>query len=455
MASSLLGMGVDLARRHRIAVERLALRRLPLAIVVLILFLATSLPIELYYYPGRLGPYLAVYAVELVVSLAAWVAARRRRRQARAVATAWAAAMALCICSYYPLVDGDAAIAIAALICLIAAMPAMLPFDARHQLAFASVAALGFFGIVAWGVPASLPWPYLFVAYVAVVVVCTIGADSATRTRWEAAEREASLHHTQEHLRLALARAEAAVAMRSRLVANVSHELRTPLNVIVGYADMMIDTPADAPLVAETAGRVRAQAVLLEALISDLLDMSRLSAGRVDVTIEEIDVEALLADVADRTRLLVRGRPITVAVECGVERCRTDPRRLGQILTNLVTNAAKFTRAGRITISARRRGERVEFAVADTGCGIPPGMHDAIFHAFEQVSPSRDGTRGIGLGLAIVQQLTDLLGGTVSVTSEVGMGATFTVSLPAGGLGRGAGRRTSPAQAPGAVPSAA
>jgi signal transduction histidine kinase len=446
---------VELRRRHRIAVERLALRRLPLAIMVLMLFLGASLPVELYYYPGRLGPYLAVYAAELAVSLAAWVAARRRRRQARAVATAWAAAMALCICSYYPLVDGDAAIAIAALICLIAAMPAILPFDARHQLAFASVAALGFFGIVVSGIPASLPWPYLFIAYVAVVVVCTIGADSATRARWEAAEREARLQHTQEHLRLALGRAEAAVAMRSRLVANVSHELRTPLNVIVGYADMLIDTPEDASMVAETAGRIRAQAVVLEALISDLLDMSRLAAGRVDVTVEEIDVGGLLADVAERTRLLVRGRPVTVAVECSVERFRTDPRRLGQILTNLVSNAAKFTRAGRITISARPRGERVELTVADTGSGIPAAMHDTIFHAFEQVSPSRDGTRGIGLGLAIVRQLTDLLGGTVTVASELGAGATFTVSLPDGSAARGPARKPSPGPASGVVPSAA
>lgn len=421
---------MDLRRQHREALEQLAFRRLPLAMGVIVAFVGWALPIELYLYPDRLRPYLAVYAVELLVCAVAWLAARRWSRYARLIATAWGAVLGVCVAAYYPLVRGDANVAMAALICLVAAIPAVLPFGVGHQLAFGGACALGFFGVLASGLPTSIPWQYSFVAFLAVLTTSSIGARSLSQFRWEAFEREAILRQAHDQLRTALGRAQDAVELRSRLVANVSHELRTPLNVIVGYADMLVDA-GDAATVADTVPRIRDYAVSLEALVNDLLDLSRLTCGKVPVSVEDVALAPLLDDVARGARAICDDKPVQVVVACDLARLRTDPMRLRQILNNLATNAAKFTDRGTIEVRAREEGNAAVFEVRDTGRGIPTAQHEAIFAAFEQLVPDHAGkSGGVGLGLAIVRQLTDLLGGTVTVTSTVGHGATFAVRLP-------------------------
>src|SRR6185436_382457 len=116
-----------------------------------VLFIGGALPIELYFYPGRLAAYLAVYAVELVVCGIAWGAARRWPSHARAIASAWGALLGLCVAAYYPIVQADATLAMAALICLVTAIPATLPFGAWHQLTFGLACAASLFGILLWG----------------------------------------------------------------------------------------------------------------------------------------------------------------------------------------------------------------------------------------------------------------------------------------------------------------
>jgi signal transduction histidine kinase len=293
-----------------------------------------------------------------------------------------------------------------------------------------TVCTVGFVALIASGARSSLPWPYLVVALLAVGSLSTIGATSLVGYRLEALHRETVLRQAHENLRLALARAESAVEMRSRLVANVSHELRTPVNVIVGYADMVLDAASDEQLVRSLTRRIREYAVSLDTLISQLLDLSRLSFGKVDLAIETIDLPRMLEDVAHDGRLLTRGRPVSVIAECDVREVATDPMRLRQILNNLVTNAARAPASGRIVIAGRSQGDWLVLTVSDTGCGIPPEKHDAIFDAFEQIGSNASGSGGIGLGLAIVRQLTDLLGGTIAVTSTPGFGSTFTVRLP-------------------------
>jgi len=210
------------------------------------------------------------------------------------------------------------------------------------------------------------------------------------------------------------------VQFRSRLVASVSHELRTPINVIVGYADVLRDPEAEHDLVIDAAGRIREYAVSLQALVSDLLDLSRLSCAPIELTVTEFAIDAFLEEVAEGAR----------RVECGVPRWRTDQLRLRQVLNNLATNAAKFTHAGEIVIRARARRGWISFEVSDSGCGIAEDQQERIFSAFEQVAPAREGGGGIGLGLAIVRQLCDVLGGSVTVTSAPGRGSTFVVLLP-------------------------
>jgi signal transduction histidine kinase len=197
---------------------------------------------------------------------------------------------------------------------------------------------------------------------------------------------------------------------------------------------MLLDEQTDTPTARHLIGRVREKAIQLDELISQLLDLSRLSCGRLERSVGDLDVPGLLEDVADGTRRLLGRRPIRVRVECGVGRLRSDPVRVRQILSNLATNAAKFTARGEIRFVARPAPGGVVLEVHDTGCGIPADKHESIFGAFEQVSPSggatSPGSGGIGLGLAIVKQLSDLLDGSVEVASEPGRGATFTVRLP-------------------------
>jgi len=421
---------VDPREQNALGLERLARARLPLAVGMLLAFLVGALPIELYYYPWHVRGYLTVLGVEFALSGIALLAVRWQPYQARAIAAAWASVMGLCMLGYYPLVGGDATLALAALLCLISAMPAILPFGMWHQITLCAVCTAGFVAIISSGVPSSLPWPYLLVSLLAVGSASTIGARSLVGYRLEALQREAVLRQAHENLHLALSRAESAVELRSRLVANVSHELRTPVNVIVGYADMVLDAVDDPKLVKSLARRIRQYAVSLDALISELLDLSRLSCGKVEIALDRVDLPRLVDDVAHDARLLTRGKPVLVVSECSVAGVVSDPMRLRQILNNLATNAARATSSGRITISACHEGDWLLLVVRDTGCGIAPEKHEMIFNAFEQVGSSPQGASGIGLGLAIVRQLAEVLGGDVSVASELGAGATFTVRLP-------------------------
>ncbi len=423
---------MDPRAQHRHEIEALALRRLPIAVAVLVLFIGGAFPVEWYYYPEHLPTYLGTYLVEALLCAVAYALAHRHREHAQAIAAGWAGAMGICIAAYYPLVDADATLATAALICLVAAMPAIMPFGVRHQATLGTVCAGALAVIVILGTESSLPVPYVFISLISVVSVSSVGAHAAARFRWEAFQREANLRLAHDHLRTALARAESAAEMRSRLVANVSHELRTPLNVIVGYADMLISESDDPGTVAEAAPRIRSYAVSLEALVTELLDLSRLSSGKVELAPEEIDVPELLEEIAESACVLRRGKPVRVHVECDLVSYRSDRMRLRQILHNLTTNAIKFTDRGTITLRARTNRGDVTFEVQDTGRGIPAHKHEEIFTAFEQVSPQNGSGDGIGLGLALVRQLCDVLGGTVTVVSTEGVGSTFTVSLPGG-----------------------
>jgi hypothetical protein len=202
------------------------------------------------------------------------------------------------------------------------------------------------------------------------------------------------------------------------------------VNVIIGYADMVLDAVDDAALVRSLSRRIREYAVSLDTLIAQLLDLSRLSCGKLDVASETVDLARMIDDVAHDARLLVRGKPVAVTSECTVPTATSDRMRLRQILNNLVTNAARATASGRISIAARMERDALVLTVGDTGCGIALEEHKRIFDAFEQGRESDAGAGGIGLGLAIVRQLAELLGGDVSLASTPGEGSTFMVRLP-------------------------
>ena len=231
--------------------------------------------------------------------------------------------------------------------------------------------------------------------------------------------------------------AEESRQAEKQFLANMSHEIRTPLNAIIGMTHLLYDTrPSKEQL--EYLDIIRSSADFLHTLISDLLDMAKIEAGRVEVNRQPFDLVGLLRSLQKifQMRLQKRGISMDVMLDARITgKYIGDELMLNQILLNLLGNAEKFTEEGSIVLTARVRkkeAERVwiEFQVSDTGIGIPTDKLDRIFQKFRQVSPHGHKHKGTGLGLSITKELIELQGGTVSVRSEQGAGTTFTFSVP-------------------------
>jgi len=217
----------------------------------------------------------------------------------------------------------------------------------------------------------------------------------------------------------------------------MSHELRTPLAAIIGYSETIEEEAGDGVPVAQLLGdlrRIQGNARHLLGLINDMLDLSKVEAGRMEVFVEEVDVAALVREVAAGVRPLVERRANRLRVETSGDpgRMRTDATKLRQMLMNLLSNAAKFTEGGTVGLSVSREEEGVVFAVSDTGIGMTEAQVARLFERFTQADAST--TRrfgGTGLGLALTRAFATMLGGEVAVRSQVGVGSTFTLRLPA------------------------
>jgi PAS domain S-box-containing protein len=254
--------------------------------------------------------------------------------------------------------------------------------------------------------------------------------DMSDRKRLEA-ERQESL----ERERVARSQAEKATALKDEFIANVSHELRTPMNIIVGWAHLLKTAALDEAQrqrAAEAIGRAaRAQAQLIE----DLLDMSRMATGKFTVQMAPVDIAETVRNAADGLRLTAQEKKVAlnVSITSGGAQVLGDADRLQQVLWNLLSNAVKFTPSGgRVEVRLVREGGSVCITVADSGVGIDREFLPYVFDRFRQAdsSSTRQHT-GMGLGLAIVQHMVALHGGSVRAESEgLGRGATFAVRLP-------------------------
>ncbi|MDC4223793.1 MAG: ATP-binding protein [Candidatus Manganitrophus sp.] len=249
-------------------------------------------------------------------------------------------------------------------------------------------------------------------------------------------ERTAELQAANEALKQRTAEAEEASRLKSQFVSNVSHELRTPLNAIIGYTYLIGDLCREAGEEHRIALEgIERNADDLLRLINDVLDLSRIEAGKISVEQEEVDMALLLKDLVENMSRMTEGKPIRIDSKAAPDLplIESDGGRIKQILVNLVSNAIKFTPEGRITIEAKVSPAKggIEVAVRDTGIGIKPEALPKIFEAFYQ--SDADSTRefgGVGLGLRIVKDLVDLLHGEIRVESEYGKGSTFTLFLP-------------------------
>jgi signal transduction histidine kinase len=254
------------------------------------------------------------------------------------------------------------------------------------------------------------------------------------------------VHGSTDRVRAAHDRAVQAATMadeanraKSSFLASMSHELRTPLNAVIGYGEILEEDLKEAALgqSVEDVRRVQAAGRHLLALIDEILDLSKIEAGKLVLERNTIDLDALLTEVGDTFRPSVAKKRLTFAViaPAPIGQGEMDGVRLRQCLFNLVSNAIKFTDHGSVTLTATRRGDLLSFAVQDTGIGMTTEQVSRVFHPFEQADTST--TRrfgGTGLGLAITQRLAQLLGGDVAVRSAPGEGSTFTLTARAAPL---------------------
>jgi signal transduction histidine kinase len=295
----------------------------------------------------------------------------------------------------------------------------------------------------------------LWVVGLGAIVGLGIGLILERREASRIADRSSEL----EHLSTELLRANRA---KSEFLANVSHELRTPLNAIVGFVDLLRDG-VYGPLNSRQAGpveRIEASANHLRHLVDQVLDLAKMAAGRLEVHTEPVELRPFVFDVASEVEPLMteKGLSFSLAVAASLPRIRTDPTHLRQILINLLGNAVKFTASGGISVrgklvtrsnqgdagnrlsasellnsTARSESHWVALQVVDSGIGISEKDRERIFDEFEQVNAGPRGDsmrRGTGLGLSISRRLARLLGGDITVESEVGRGSVFTVWLP-------------------------
>jgi len=230
---------------------------------------------------------------------------------------------------------------------------------------------------------------------------------------------------------------------RARFLASMSHELRTPMNAIIGFTSLLLEDP-DLELSdrhRRSLERVSRNARDLLELINNVLDLSKIEAGRMNVFSEAADLRMVVERAVAVAEPLREGRSIrlTVDVENALPVMRTDRTKLQQVLINLLSNALKFTKEGEVKVTAKRvGGELISIAVSDTGIGIAEADLPRIFDEFRQGAAGRGGKTGTGLGLTITRKLVELLGGEIHVSSQLGQGSTFTVTLPTEIEGRAA-----------------
>jgi signal transduction histidine kinase len=250
------------------------------------------------------------------------------------------------------------------------------------------------------------------------------------------------LYHDVTELLAARREAEAASHAKSQFLASMSHELRTPLNAIIGYSEMLQEEleDVDQPSIGSDLRKIQTAGRHLLALINNVLDLSKIEAGRMDVFAETFDVDAMVQDVVTTVRPLADAKRNRLVVERGypLGTMRSDLTKVRQMLLNLLSNACKFTEAGTVTLAVRRetgasRGRDLfVFAVSDTGIGMTHAQMARLFEAFAQAEASTSRQYGgTGLGLAITKRFCSLIGGDVLVESRPGAGSMFTLRLPA------------------------
>jgi signal transduction histidine kinase len=261
-------------------------------------------------------------------------------------------------------------------------------------------------------------------------------AVQLSATSRELARLDAEQRRAAQELAALNAKLQQASVAKSEFLANMSHELRTPLNAILGFTEMLSDElygPMPAEF-REPLADIQTNGRHLLRLINDVLDLSKIEAGRMELSVGEYSAEEIVNTVRASLRSLAEEKALEFRVELGAglpEIMLGDAKRITQCLLNLTGNALKFTKRGRVTIRAARQGDFVHYSVADTGIGIPPEQLEAVFTEFRQLDSTI--TRefgGSGLGLSISKKFVEMHGGRIWVESRVNEGSTFHFTIP-------------------------
>ncbi len=267
-------------------------------------------------------------------------------------------------------------------------------------------------------------------------------SDIDERKRAEALQAQLTeeLSFRKDEAEAAKDAAEAANRAKSAFLANMSHELRTPLSAVIGYTELLEEELTDLgqQSMMTDLGKIKSNAKHLLGLINDVLDLSKVEANKMEIFVEDVEIETFVRDAAATVGTLARAKANTLVLDLGdaLGSMRSDPIKLRQCLYNLLSNACKFTDHGRITLRVDREasagGDWLSFAVEDTGIGMSPEQVERLFQRFTQADETT--TRkfgGTGLGLALSRAFAKLLGGDITVTSTAGTGTCFALRIPA------------------------
>ncbi len=267
-----------------------------------------------------------------------------------------------------------------------------------------------------------------------------IGAIETLQDTTERKKTEEELKKYRDHLekkgaelKQANTRLQELDLLKSMFIASMSHELRTPLNSIIGFTGIILQG-ISGEITEEQRKQltmVKTSAAHLLDLINDVIDVSKIEAGKVELTIEEFDLSALTQDVKKTFEIITDEQGLRITLEAPEKLIvKSDERRAKQIIINFVSNAIKFTDKGRIEIKLAKRDGSAEVSVADTGIGIKKEDIGKLFQAFGRIATENRLTEGSGLGLYLSKKIANLLGGDIKAESELGRGSVFTFTLP-------------------------